>query len=114
MANFQLGDTEKAQYSVTVLDADSNPATLAPGDTVDVTSSDPASVSIAADATPIAGTVASGFIVGGSKLGTGIVITATANLQATETPLPPATALVDVVGGAASSISIGFGAPVHQ
>jgi hypothetical protein len=114
MANFQLGDTEKAPYTVVVLDGASNPATLQPGDTVTVTSQDVASVTVVPDATPVAGSVASGFIVGGKKVQPNVVITATATLAASENPLPPATAMVDVVGGVASSISLGFGAPVAQ
>ncbi len=112
MANFQLGDTEKAPYALTELDADSNPATANPADVISITSSDTASATIVPDATPAAGSVASGFVLGGSKLQTGVVITATVTH-------PDGTALtvadtIDIVGGAASSISLGLGAPVAQ
>ncbi len=113
MANFQLGDTEKVQYSLTELDADSNPATANPTDVITVVSSAPASASIVPDATPLPGTVASGFIVGGKALATGVQITATVT-HADGTALPPITDLIDVVGGTASSLSLGLGAPVAQ
>lgn len=112
MANFQLGDTEKVAYALTELDADSNPATANPADTISITSSDTASVSVVPDATAAAGSVASGFLVGGSKLQVGVAINATVTH-------PDGTSLsvvdlIDVVGGAASSLSLGLGAPVSQ
>ena len=113
MPNFQLGDTEKAPYTVTELDADSNPATPAPGDVITVTSSDTASITVVPDATPVAGSMASGFIVGGSKLQTGVTLTASVT-HGDGTPGLTTTDLVDVVGGAASSLSFGLGAPVSQ
>ncbi len=112
MANYQLGDTEKAPYALTELDADSNPATPQPGDVVSITSSDPASATIVPDATPATGSVASGFVVGGAKVQVGVVLTATVthsdgtSLSVTDT--------IDVVGGKASSLSLGLGAPVSQ
>jgi len=112
MPNFQLGDTEKVAYALTALDADSNPATLAPGDTVSVVSSDVASATVVPDPTPVAGSLASGFIVGGSKLGT-ITITASAN-KADGTLDLSVTDAIDIVGGKASSLSLGLGAPVAQ
>lgn len=113
MANTQLGDTEQMSYTVTELDADSNPATPLPGDTCVVSSSASASASVVPDATPVAGSIASGQIVGGKALATGVSISALVT-HADGTTLGPVTALVDVVGGVASSISIGFGAPVAQ
>jgi hypothetical protein len=115
MANFQLGDTEKAPYAVTVLDGDSNPAVLDSTDTVAVVSSDTASITVVPDSPAAAGSVASGFILGGAKLQVGVTITATV------TPGPSSLTkaisgvdLVDVVGGVANSLSIGLGAPVAQ
>ena len=109
MANFQLGDTEKVSYAVTILDADSNPASLQPGDVVSATSSSP-SMTVLPDATPVAGSVASGFLLGTAALATGVVftvaITGSVNLTATDT--------IDIVGGPASSISIALGTPVAQ
>jgi len=112
MPNFQLGDTEKASYALTELDAASNPALPSPGDVISVTSSDTASATIVPDATPVAGSIASGFVVGGKKVQTGVVITASVthsdgtSLSVTDT--------IDVVGGVASSLSLGLGAPVAQ
>jgi hypothetical protein len=109
MANFQLGDTEQVSYGVTVLDADSNPAVLLPTDVVSATSSS-ASMTVVPDATPAAGTVASGQLLGTAALATGVVftvsITGSVNLTATD--------LIDIVGGPASSISIALGTPVAQ
>jgi hypothetical protein len=113
MANTQLGDTEKAPYTLVELDADSNPASPDPGDVIVITSSDPLSATIVPDATPVAGSVASGFVVGGKKLQAGVVITA-ALTHADGTQLPTVTDTIDVVGGKASSISFALGPPVAQ
>ena len=112
MPNFQLGDTEKVPYALTELDADSNPATADPSDVISVTSSDTASATVVADATPVAGSVASGFILGGAKLQTGVTITAT--VTHTDGSSLTVSDLIDIVGGKASSISLGLGAPVSQ
>jgi hypothetical protein len=112
MANFQLGDTEKVPYALTELDADSNPATANPADVISITSSDTASATVVPDATPAAGSVASGFIFGGKKLQAGVQIVATVT-HPDGTSLS-VTDLIDIVGGAASSISLGLGAPVSQ
>jgi len=113
MANFQLGDTEKVAYTLTALDAQSNPATLAAGDSISITSSDTASATIVPDATPVAGSLASGFIVGGKKVAAGVVITASA-LKADGSLDLTVTDTIDIVGGVASSLSLGLGAPVAQ
>ena len=113
MANFQLGDTEKVQYSLTALDADSNPATLAPGDVISVTPSDTDSATVVPDATALAGTLGSGFILGGKKLQVGVTITASAT-KADGTLDVTTTTLIDIVGGVATSLSLGLGAPVAQ
>lgn len=114
MPNFQLGDTEKVPYALTELDADSNPATVAAGDVITIVSSDTASIAVVPDATPAAGSVASGFLVGGAKLQVGVSITATVtHAAAGSTPLT-VTDLIDVVGGTASSLALGLGAPVSQ
>jgi hypothetical protein len=113
MANFQLGDTEKVSYALTVLDADSNPANLLPGDTVSVFSSDTTSATIVPDSVPAAGSVASGFVVGGKKVQVGVSITA-AITHADGSLGLSVVDLIDIVGGTASSISLGFGAPVAQ
>lgn len=112
MPNFQLGDTEKVPYALTELDADSNPATADPSDVISVTSSDNASATVVPDATPVAGSVASGFIFGQAKLQTGVTITAT--VTHTDGSSLTVSDLIDIVGGKASSISLGLGAPVSQ
>jgi hypothetical protein len=111
--NFQLGDTEKVPYSLIELDADSNPATPEPGDTITIVSSDTASLAVVPDPTPAAGTVASGFLVGGSKLQTGVTVTATVS-HADGSPSLSVVDTIDIVGGKASSLSLGLGAPVAQ
>jgi hypothetical protein len=112
MPNFQLGDTEKAPYALTELDADSNPATADPADVISVTSSDTASATIVPDATPAAGSIASGFVVGGKKVQAGVVISA--SVTHTDGTSLSVTDTIDVVGGKASSLSLGLGAPVSQ
>lgn len=111
--NTQLGDTQKVPYTLTALDADGNPASLAAGDVVVVSSSDTASATVVPDATPAAGSLASGFILGGKKLQVGVVITAAANKADGSVDLT-VTDTIDIVAGAASALSFGLGAPVSQ
>ena len=111
--NYQLGDSEKAPYTVTELDADSNPATAESGDVITVTSSDTASATIVPDATPVAGSMASGFVVGGSKLQLNVVLTATVT-HADGSPPLTVTDTIDIIGGKATTISLGLGAPTSQ
>jgi hypothetical protein len=112
MPNFQLGDTEKVAYSLTELDADSNPTQGVPTDVITVVSDSLGSATVVQDATPAPGTVASGFIVGGKTLKTGVNVTWTVT-HADGTKLTT-TDVFDIVGGAASSLSVGLGAPVAQ
>jgi hypothetical protein len=112
MANFSLGDTEQVSYALTELDADSNPATAQAGDVVSVVSDSPGSITVVPDATPAAGSVASGLLVGGATLKTGCIVTATVT-HADGTSLTVSDT-IDVVGGQASSLSLGLGAPVAQ
>jgi len=111
MPNFQLGDTEKAPYALTELDAASNPASPQPGDVISIVSSDTASATVVPDATASAGSIASGFIVGGKKLGT---VTITATVTHTNGDKLTVSDDIDIVGGVASSLSLGLGAPVSQ
>jgi hypothetical protein len=113
MANYQLGDTEKAPYTLTVLDAASAPATLKPGDVIDITSSDTESATIVPDATPVAGSVASGWVMAGRKVQPNVVLTATLT-PGDGGPILSTTDTIDIVGGSANSISFGLGAPVAQ
>lgn len=113
--NFQLGDTEKTPYALTVLDGDSNPAVLDPTDTIEIVSADTASLTVVPDASPSAGSVASGFLVGGSKEQVGVAVTATVTPgPSSTTKAMTVTDLIDIVSGPAASISLGLGAPVAQ
>jgi hypothetical protein len=112
VANFQLGDTQKVPFALSALDADGNPTTITTGDTVSVTSSDEASAKVVSDPTPTTGSLASGFIVGGKKLGT-VTITASAT-KADGTVDITVQDVIDIVPGTASSLSLGLGVPVAQ
>lgn len=112
MANFQLGDSQKVAYALTELDAAGNPASAQPGDNVNIVASDTDSLSVVPDPTPAAGSVASGFLVGGKKLQTGVTVTAT--VTHTDGTSLTVTDAIDIVGGVASSLSLGLGAPVSQ
>jgi hypothetical protein len=112
MSNFQLGDTEKVPYALTELDADSNPTSGKPDDVISIVSDSTDSLSVVPDASPAAGSVASGFLVGGKVLKSGVNVTATVT-HADGTSLS-VTDVIDVVGGVASSLSLGLGAPVSQ
>jgi hypothetical protein len=111
MANFQLGDTEKAPFALTELDAASQPVAGLPTDTISIVSDSPDSASIVMDSPAADGFVASGFVVGG-KPKTNVNITATVT-HADGTSLT-VTDVIDVVGGTASSLSLGLGAPVSK
>ncbi len=111
-----LGDNQKVSYAISAADAKLNPAQLAAGDTVSVTSSDTDSVTVVPDITPVAGSLASGFLVAGAKLQAGVVITASA-LLADGTPdatVSKAVATIDVIGGVATNLSITLGSPIFQ
>jgi len=110
--NFQLGDSQKVQFSLTELDAAGNPAVPSPGDTVTVVSADVDSLTVVMDPAPIAGTVASGFLVAGKKLQVGVAVTAT--VTHTDGTTITATDLLDIVAGAPASLSFGLGAPIPQ
>lgn len=112
MANQQLQDVQKVPYSFVALDADQNATSLAAGSTLAVDTTDHDSGTVAPDATAAPGTVASGFLVGGAKLGT-------IQLVATETKADGTTGLtgavsVDIVAGDAASLAPAFGTPVAQ
>ena len=110
MSNFQLQDVQRVPYQLTAVDADGNPAQLAPGGTITVSSSDPASATVLPDATPASGTVASGVIAGGAKLGTVQINAAVTNADGT--PGPTGAVSIDIVSGPAAQISFGLGVPV--
>jgi hypothetical protein len=113
---FVLGDTQKVSYALNAVDADGNVAALPAGDTVSVVSADPTIAQVVPDASPAAGSVASGFILGQSKLGT-TQVTATAIGSDGTTPDPslaPAVQAIQTVAGAAASMGFTLGTPVSQ
>lgn len=111
MPNFQLGDSEQAPYTLVELDAASQPVQGISTDVITIVSSAPTSISVVPDTIPAAGSVASGFVVGGVPA-TSVQITATVT-HADGTSLTT-TDLLDCVGGNANSLSFGLGAPVAQ
>jgi len=114
MANFQLQDAQKVSYAVAVTDVDNNPTTLQPGDVVTAISSMPASLAVVPDATPVAGSVASGFLVASSTLALGVTFTVTITPAATGAAAIVATDLIGVVAGADTGVTITLGTPVSQ
>jgi len=108
-----MEDVQKIPYSVPETDADGNPTAPNPGDTCVVTASDTDMGTVVPDATPAAGTIASGFVIGGKKLGT-LTITATIT-KADGTPGPgPYTQALQITPGPATSGSLVLGTPVAQ
>jgi hypothetical protein len=112
MGNLQLQDVQKVPYQLTAVDKDGNPAGLEAGASIAVNSSDPAMATVVPDATPAPGTVASGFIVGGAKLGTVQINAAVTNPDGSAGPTGAVS--IDIVAGPAASISMTLGTPVNQ
>lgn len=114
--NPQLGDTQKVPYAFTLVDADGNTVPGGQGRVVTVASSDTDSATIVPDASPTAGSLASGFVVGGKKLATGLTITATVTKEDGTTPDPALSVVdtIDIVAGAAVSALLSLGTPVAQ
>jgi hypothetical protein len=117
LVNFQLNAKQKAPYTITEVDANGNPVAPSKGDAVSITVST-SDLTVVPDATPVAGAVASGFIVGNpaSAGATGVQVTETTTL-ANGTVLPAVTNLVDVIAAvapAAVATTFVFGAPVAQ
>ena len=124
MANFQLQDTQKVSYAIFESDSDGNVGTPGAGDSVVVTTSDAASLTVAPDAVvdPAkvqAPAVASqclqtGFLVGGKKPQAGVGATVTfAHTDGTSAP-PPVTDLIDIIVGPLTTGAISLGTPVSQ
>jgi hypothetical protein len=110
--NPQLGDSQKETYAFQIFDTDKQPVTPQTGDTITVVSSAPASIAVTPDTSAAAGSVASGFLVGGAPA-LGVTVTAT------YTPISGASPIVvvdtiDVVAGAAATGTLTLGAPVSQ
>jgi hypothetical protein len=112
MSNFQLQDVQKVPYTLTAVDADGNPAQLAAGASVAVSSSDPTIAEVVPDAVPAVGSIASGFVVGKAKLGTVQVNAAVTNADGSAGPTGAVS--IDVVAGPAATISMGLGTPEAQ
>lgn len=111
---FVLQDIQEVPYQINAVDADGNPTTNIPaGATAAVTSSDPTIASVVPDATPAAGSIASGVIVGQSKLGS-VTITEQVSDASGNALFPASTAVVQVVASNATGAAIAFGAPVNQ
>lgn len=113
---FVLQDSQEVSYALNATDKDGNVAQLPTGDTILVASSATASATVVPDATPAAGSLASGFILGGATLGA-VQITATAVGSDGVTPdatITPATQSFTIVAGGATAIGITLGAPVSQ
>lgn len=115
MANTQLGDSQKIPYSYFLNDKDSNLVPLAAGQTVSVVSSDTASATVVPDATPAAGSTASGFILGGAKLQAGVTVTFSAlDVDGTTKLVDDVVDTFDVVVGKAVTAAVTLGTPVDQ
>src|SRR5258706_6377892 len=110
MAPFQLKDVQKVPYQLTAVDADGNPAQLEDGSGVTVSSSDTSCATVLPDTTPAPGTVASGEIIAGAKLG--LVQINAAVTKADGSPGPTGAVSIEIVSGPAASISFGLGTPV--
>jgi hypothetical protein len=113
---FILQDIQKVSYAINAVDKDGNATSLPAGDSVLVASSDATIASVAPDAAPAAGSVASGFILGGKTLGTAqISFTAVGADGATpDATIAAAGQSVQVVSGSAASLSPVLGTPVNQ
>ena len=109
--NPQIGDNQKAPFTITEFDSKNFPVLPAAGDTVTVVPSDTNAVSVVMDPTPASGTVASGFIVGGNPTANVDIVATVTHADGTTLT---ATDTVDIVAGAASSLAFGLGAPIPQ
>jgi len=112
MANFQLGDSQKVDYQLLAKDAKGEPALAQPGDTITIASSDLAMATVVPDATPVAGSVASGFIVAGNAVGT-VTINAS-YAPADGSPAFTASQLIDIGSGKTASVALNLGTAVAQ
>jgi hypothetical protein len=128
MPNTQLGDTQKVSYKYGLNDADSNFVPLPAGATVSVTSGATASATVVPDATPTIHNPgqpndgqpdptadASGFILGGATLATGVSITFSClAADGTTKIVPDVVDLIDIVPGAATTAAVSLGTPIAQ
>lgn len=113
MTNQVLTDNQQIPYSVVEWDIKGNPTPVGPSDTVNISSSDTASITIVPDAVPAAGVLGSGMIVAGSKEQIGVSVTFT--LASPGHPaIPPTVLLFDVTGDVPATLSVTLGTPVPQ
>lgn len=127
--NFQLQDSFKVTYAAQEADADQNVVAPGSGDTVLVSSSDTASLTVVpdtavdpakvpnnADGTPGDPTkvLQTGFLVGGTKAQVGVKVTATFSHADGSAAAPPVEDLIDVIVGPATTGSLSLGTPVSQ
>lgn len=114
---FPMEDVQKVAYSIPgPLDADGNATTLPAGDSIVVTSDTPAVASVVPDATPTAGNIFSGFILGGSTEGLANV---TFQAVGSDGVTPDATIAafvqpIQIGAGPAASINVTLGTAVSQ
>jgi hypothetical protein len=114
---FALQDVQKVPYSIpTPLDADGNPTALPAGDSILVTSDTPAVASVVPDATPSAGNIASGFILGGTTEGlANVTFQAVGSDGVTpDATIGPFVQPIQVGAGPATQINATLGTPVAQ
>ena len=118
--NLQLQDEKKVPYYYAVTDADGNADVPSPGDSVSLSSSDTASLTILPDAVvdptkaPAGVTsLQTGFLIGESKLQVGVSVTSTLVL-ANGTVVPPQVTLIDIVAGVEAGGGLNLGVPVSQ
>ena len=108
--NLQLTDVQKVSFQLQAVDAKGNPTgALASGQTIVVNSSDTDMATVVPDPTPASGSVASGFIVAGSKLGT-VQITAQVS-NADGSAAESGSTSIDIISSAAATIQFALGTP---
>lgn len=112
MTNFQLQDVQKVLFVLNAVDADGNPAALASGASIKVSSADPTIADVVLDPTPASGSLVSGFVVGKAKLGTVQINAAVVNVDGSAGVTGAVS--IDVVAGPAATISFNLGTPVSQ
>jgi hypothetical protein len=109
LPNFPMYETQKTQYQVKV--AQFGVAALLPTDVLTVVSSDLAMATVVPDATAVAGSVASGFVLAGKKPGT---VRITVTLTRADKTSKTIYADLDILSSAPVGLTIVFAPPVSQ
>jgi hypothetical protein len=113
--NPQIGDTQKAPFAVTELDADGQAVPPLAGDTCPIVSSDTTLATIVIDATPtVPGALTTGFIVAQPKAGTVNVTFGPIGKADGTTVGKQVVDIFDIVAGAATQLGVSIGAPIPQ